>query len=308
MNFEKSIRALISPAYDPTDPIAATDEEAVDLAELNTDVRPGRIVWSVIEETDWPNSLSLRICLVPVAFSDHHRAITATFASNETVFASTMLYDASHQEGKLLDHCYAGIDLMYEGTGSLVQEETPQFFSGWQVGEYQIKPLQAKPGLLYHKAFPTQTAASLMCTQQHQGSGQWLTSTHLQKNLRVNEIPIFSYGGVYQKDLSIDLVMPLYATLAGTSDYKTRVTLKSQKFWHDKGVYENRSVQVDDTVYTFHDPISGEEELSLGAAILKGAVRILLEREGEHKIYRSRCYQNIRDQHETLEITFIATE
>src|SRR5262249_13272618 len=161
--------------------------------------------------------------------------------------------DRVHQEGQLLDNCYAGIDLVYTGTGHLLQETILLYFTGWHAGEFQLKTRSEKRDLIYHKPFPTQHPQNLVCTQQHTDAGKWLITTHLKKPLKANEVPIFSYGGVYQPALSLDSVMPVYATLAGSSDRATRVTIRSQKFWHEKGVLETQPVQLGDTIYSFHD-------------------------------------------------------
>jgi hypothetical protein len=304
MTLEKSFRALVSPAYEPIDPVATTDEEALDLAQLNTDSRQGLENFSVLGIDTWPNSLTLRVRLLPVPFSQKMRQIMAQFVSNEKTFTPTLFYDGSHQEGNLLNNCYTGIDLIYEGTGSLEHENTSQFFSGWGVGEYRLNTAE----LIYHKPFPTQLAAPLLFNQQHLGAGKWSMTTHHQNQPKVNEIAIFSYGGVYQPHLTFDLVMPIYATLAGTNDLQTRVTLRSQKFWHDKGILETQSVKVEDTTYAFHDPIAEEARMNLGAVLAGGRVKVCLEREGEQKEYQSRRYQNIPGHQGIVDITFVTTE
>jgi hypothetical protein len=308
MNLEKSLRAFVSPAYDPTEIVAATDEEAVDLAHLNTDLRPGREVVPLFDEEYWPNSLTLRARLLPIPFQEEQRQTQAVFISNEISFQSTLFYGLTHQEGPLRHSCYAGVDVIYEGSGMVYQEGTPQPFTGWQVGDFQLKGLLEKQGVLYHKAFPVQHVSLLMCAQRHLGAGKWLITTHLKKKQGANEVPIFSYGGIYQHHLPLDHVIPLYATLAGANEQKTRVTLKSQKFWYDKGMKETQPVMLGDTTYAFHDLVNPEEIMSLGAAIAVGRVRVGLEIKGESKIYHSRRAQRMSQNDGLVEITFVATE
>jgi hypothetical protein len=292
MSLEKSLRALMGPAYDPTDPIAATDDEATDKALLTTEDRTGQDIVPIFEDEFWPRNLSLRVRLNPIPFSVDQHQLTSSFVANDTTCAETLFYARVHQEGQLVDSCFAGIDLVYAG-------------QSLEYDGFRLRFLHDKAGVIYHKAFPVQRAPSVMCKQQHKGAGQWSITTHRQQPFKDNEVPIFAYGGIYQPNLPLESLVPVYATIAASADQKTQVTLKSQKFWYEKGVFETQSTQLGDTIYSFHDPCPETETQSLATLIHNGTVKITLEHEDERKIYKSVRYQSLQG---LIDMTFIPTD
>jgi hypothetical protein len=291
MILERSLRSLMGKPYDPEELVLPTDEEALDLADLDTAVRGAHEAIPVIGEAGWPESVILPVRLMPVDFSQEIRQVSASYIANNLEHQSVFIYALQGGQGALEYNCCAGVDFLYEGT---------------DIADFAVTSVSGDTRVLYRKLFPMPKETRLKQVQRHVGGGKWVISTH-QKPEKKDEIPIFAYGGIYQSHMQLEQCVPVYATLQGSTDLKTLVVLKSQRFWHEKGVLEGRPARVGENTYYFHDSISKEESLSVSEAICNGYVRLVLEdkeNKEERKIYHSKSYVKNNQGNDMIDLTF----
>lgn len=295
MSFQKYVRTFAAQSYDPAELVAATDEEATELAHLDTNLQKSIDIEPNFAMVTWPTSIKLRVRLFPIPFTREERTTQALFISNEVNYQKVPFYEHLN--------CYAALNLVYEGKGCATYEKDQQIFSGNHMGDLALKIGEAN--LIYCKPFPQQTALQLICQQRHLGAAKWAITTHQMKEEKINTIPIFSCGGYFQPHQALENYIPLYATLSSTNDLKTQVVIKSQQFWHEKKIFETQGGKLGENHYYFHDPISTEESLSLSAALAAGYARIRLIDEDDERIYKSFGYVYSSLAQETVDITFI---
>lgn len=168
----------------------------------------------------------------------------------------------------LVGSCYASVTLEWTGTG---HQKTPK--GEWEDLIYGVDEI---PKLLFTKEFPLPAPVTKQ-GEKLLSAGEWEVTCSAWTGARLNERPIIPLGGYFDKSLNLDRFIPMFATLSGSADAQTVLMVKSQAYWHSKGIFPGTSGSVGNSKYSFLDSVASKATTSLGEDIRAGRLSFALE-------------------------------